>query len=144
MTGLLAGQNKKRPERRFITGCLAERAGFEPAVGYYPTHAFQACDLNHSSISPGGGILAEAFSITKRKRKKPDLSRPRRTPPRHVAITLHFRARQRKPKIPAIREASKMAIFDRLMISGCPTNARLVMKIDIVKPIPPRMPAPSI
>ena len=32
---------------------MAERAGFEPAVGYEPTHAFQACDLNHSSISPG-------------------------------------------------------------------------------------------
>ena len=31
---------------------LAERAGFEPAVGYEPTHAFQACDLNHSSTSP--------------------------------------------------------------------------------------------
>ena len=31
---------------------LAEKAGFEPAVGYKPTHAFQACDLNHSSISP--------------------------------------------------------------------------------------------
>ena len=33
---------------------LAERAGFEPALGYYPKHAFQACDLNHSSISPRG------------------------------------------------------------------------------------------
>ena len=33
---------------------LAERAGFEPALGYYPKHAFQACDLNHSSISPEG------------------------------------------------------------------------------------------
>ena len=31
---------------------LAERGGFEPPVGYEPTHAFQACDLNHSSISP--------------------------------------------------------------------------------------------
>ncbi len=31
---------------------LAERAGFEPAVGYKPTHAFQACDLNRSSTSP--------------------------------------------------------------------------------------------
>ena len=31
---------------------LAERRGFEPRVGYEPTHAFQACDLNHSSISP--------------------------------------------------------------------------------------------
>ena len=32
---------------------LAERAGFEPALGYYPKHAFQACDLNRSSTSPG-------------------------------------------------------------------------------------------
>ena len=31
---------------------LAERAGFEPALGYYPKHAFQACDLNHSSTCP--------------------------------------------------------------------------------------------
>ncbi|CAG4883848.1 protein of unknown function [Georgfuchsia toluolica] len=31
---------------------MAERAGFEPAVGYEPTHAFQACDLNRSSTSP--------------------------------------------------------------------------------------------
>ncbi len=31
---------------------LAERAGFEPALGYYPKHAFQACDLNRSSTSP--------------------------------------------------------------------------------------------
>ena len=34
---------------------MAERAGFEPALGYYPKHAFQACDLNRSSTSPGGG-----------------------------------------------------------------------------------------
>jgi hypothetical protein len=31
---------------------LAERGGFEPPIGYEPIHAFQACDLNHSSISP--------------------------------------------------------------------------------------------
>lgn len=31
---------------------LAEKGGFEPPVGYEPTHAFQACDLNHSSTSP--------------------------------------------------------------------------------------------
>ena len=31
---------------------LAERGGFEPPSGYYPEHAFQACDLNHSSTSP--------------------------------------------------------------------------------------------
>ena len=33
-------------------GVLAEKVGFEPTVGYEPTHAFQACDLNHSSTSP--------------------------------------------------------------------------------------------
>ena len=45
---------KKRPERRLFTGFLAERGGFEPPIGYEPIHAFQACDLNHSSISPDG------------------------------------------------------------------------------------------
>lgn len=33
---------------------VAERRGFEPRIGYEPIHAFQACDLNHSSISPKG------------------------------------------------------------------------------------------
>ena len=33
---------------------LAEKGGFEPPSGYYPEHAFQACDLNHSSTSPKG------------------------------------------------------------------------------------------
>ena len=31
---------------------MAERGGFEPPVGYKPTHAFQACALNHSATSP--------------------------------------------------------------------------------------------
>ena len=35
-----------------MTVFVAEQAGFEPAVGYEPTHAFQACDLNHSSTAP--------------------------------------------------------------------------------------------
>ena len=26
--------------------------GFEPTLGYYPKHAFQACDFNRSSTSP--------------------------------------------------------------------------------------------
>ena len=30
---------------------MAERAGFEPASGYEPEHAFQACDLSRSSTS---------------------------------------------------------------------------------------------
>src|SRR5215217_7486495 len=47
---------------------LAERGGFEPPVGYEPIHAFQACDLNHSSISPDGftsQLLAKPPIITR-------------------------------------------------------------------------------
>ena len=31
---------------------VAERAGFEPAKGVAPLHAFQACAFNHSATSP--------------------------------------------------------------------------------------------
>ncbi len=31
---------------------MAEREGFEPSVRYKRTHAFQACSLNRSDISP--------------------------------------------------------------------------------------------
>jgi len=44
----------KRPERRLVDVCLAERAGFEPAVGYEPTHAFQSCDFFLRKASAGG------------------------------------------------------------------------------------------
>ena len=30
---------------------LAQRRGFEPPVGFRPTHDFQSCSLNHSDIS---------------------------------------------------------------------------------------------
>src|ERR1041384_2092246 len=41
---------------------LAERGGFEPPVGFKPTHAFQACALNHSAISPPAvDYCAEAY-----------------------------------------------------------------------------------
>jgi hypothetical protein len=47
---LSGGDYRRRtepPNRR-----LAERVGFEPTVGGYPTHAFQACTLSHSVTSP--------------------------------------------------------------------------------------------
>ena len=31
---------------------MAERVGFEPTVGGYPTHDFQSCTFDHSAISP--------------------------------------------------------------------------------------------
>jgi hypothetical protein len=47
---------------------LAEKAGFEPAVPFRGTHAFQACLFNHSSISPeySGFALAVAKVVKKR------------------------------------------------------------------------------
>ncbi len=49
----------------------------------------------------------------------------------------------RKPIIPAVTEASKIAIFEAFIVSEFPTKARFVIKIDIVKPIPPNSPAPK-
>ena len=31
---------------------MAEGVGFEPTLGGYPKHAFQACALSHSAIPP--------------------------------------------------------------------------------------------
>ena len=65
LMGALMGAIKKRPERRFFTVFLAEQAGFEPAVGDYPTHAFQACDLNHSSTAPRGAHCSRGRPFVK-------------------------------------------------------------------------------
>ena len=58
-------KTRKASDHAGFRGVVAERGGFEPPSGYYPEHAFQACDLNHSSISPEARILAEAFRIDK-------------------------------------------------------------------------------
>ena len=64
---------------------LAERGGFEPPIGYEPIHAFQACDLNHSSISPGfavaGWHVDEARDYSKTSlRSVPWIRRTRKKP----------------------------------------------------------------
>jgi hypothetical protein len=51
-TDVLKPQNRNRRKLDRARTKLAERGGFEPPVGYKPTHAFQACALNHSAISP--------------------------------------------------------------------------------------------
>ena len=48
-----------------------------------------------------------------------------------------------KPVAPAKSELSKMLIFALWMMSGL-LKANNVMKIDIVNPMPPRKPAPTI
>ena len=40
---------------------MAERVGFEPTV-VLPTHAFQACALNHSAISPARRTVRIRFN----------------------------------------------------------------------------------
>ncbi len=58
---------------------LAERVGFEPTVGF-PTHAFQACALSHSAISPEsqsvvGGEPLSACRVGGAKRPGPTARR---------------------------------------------------------------------
>ncbi len=48
----------------------------------------------------------------------------------------------KNPNIPAIAEVTMMEIFDSLIVDSSKGKARLVIKIDIVKPIPPKRPAP--
>ena len=50
---------------------------------------------------------------------------------------------QIKPIVPAVNDASKIAIFALFVICES-VNARFVIKIDIVKPMPPRTPAPMM
>ena len=50
----LVGIKTKRHVSGVFAMYLAEKGGFEPPLGYYPKHAFQACDLNRSSTSPKG------------------------------------------------------------------------------------------
>jgi len=40
----------------------------------------------------------------------------------------------RKPITPAVMDTIEIAIFEAFITSGLPKNARLVIKIDIVKP----------
>ena len=60
--------NRWRTKTRITQQFLAERTGFEPAVGL-PTHAFQACPLSRSGTSP-----LNACTSTKH-RHKPDARR---------------------------------------------------------------------
>lgn len=46
-----------------------------------------------------------------------------------------------KPNNPAMKEASKIAILEKVITSGS-SKASKVIKIDIVNPIPPSIPAP--
>jgi hypothetical protein len=59
----------------------------------------------------------------------------------HCSIGLSVIRSHKYPNIPATSEAMRIAIFDCVISSGL-SNARSVMKIDIVKPIPPSSPTP--
>ncbi len=40
---------------------MAEGVGFEPTLGSYPKHAFQACALSHSAIPPARPSLDRRY-----------------------------------------------------------------------------------
>ena len=58
-------------------------------------------------------------------------------------LTHALQIRNIKPIVPAINDAIRIAIFELFMISIL-SKASRVIKIDIVKPIPPKKPAPII
>src|SRR2546423_422826 len=66
---------------------LAERAGFEPALGDYPKHAFQACDLNRSSTSPGPLFYRCGVSAAAPRRSTTDRSTAKVVPAAFSART---------------------------------------------------------
>ena len=54
--------NAKSLFLRLFPVFLAQRRGFEPPVGFRPTHDFQSCSLNHSDISASIRLpVSEAF-----------------------------------------------------------------------------------
>ena len=48
-----------------------------PRYGFHRTHAFQACDLNHSSTSPEAAILSDRCGATAERRWRERDSNPR-------------------------------------------------------------------
>ena len=91
-------QKNRPPEGGLFFGFLAERGGFEPPIGYEPIHAFQACDLNHSSISPDGctnALVREAAYYSKDSRQYKSIL-PSHPAIEHPAIVLPSR-RPRPP-----------------------------------------------
>ncbi|MFT3849900.1 MAG: hypothetical protein QM739_14870 [Propionivibrio sp.] len=59
-------ENPQSSEQCGFRGVLAERAGFEPALGYYPKHAFQASSIhvNHAALRPLLYLLAQFWHTT--------------------------------------------------------------------------------
>ena len=48
----LVTPNIKKCTTVLVVRFFAERSGFEPEIPFWSIHAFQACLLSHSSISP--------------------------------------------------------------------------------------------
>ena len=110
---------------------LAERAGFEPALGSYPKHAFQACDLNRSSTSPEPGILPEA----------------RRLPPQREAPVPHRRSRARVKLLDPSVAPSRHPSDGHRLRRGVPRRHRSGSPSAPDRPVPsrpPKAPMPSV
>jgi hypothetical protein len=58
------------PGERVCLGWVAERVGFEPTVRFCRTHAFQACALSHSAISPGAQTSCRARGFFQGKERR--------------------------------------------------------------------------
>ncbi len=57
------GRKTKRTAKVRICSCPGGEGGIRTRGGFYPSHAFQACDLNRSSTSPVPAIVPAGLSL---------------------------------------------------------------------------------
>ena len=48
----------EQQQTQWLLLCFGGEGGIRTRGGFYPSHAFQACDLNRSSTSPVGAIVS--------------------------------------------------------------------------------------
>jgi hypothetical protein len=60
---LQVGYQNKKGQRALFSKSTGGEGGIRTRGGFYPSHAFQACDLNHSSTSPEPTSLTRVRSL---------------------------------------------------------------------------------
>ncbi len=63
LRGICVNQGKKKASILADTG-MAQSLGFEPRVGYQPTHDFQSCALDHSANSASSVVCCGGSTAT--------------------------------------------------------------------------------
>ena len=62
--GVFRQKNNHAALYQIQRGYLAQSLGFEPRVGYQPTHDFQSCALDHSANSASSVVRCSGSTAT--------------------------------------------------------------------------------